>query len=114
MRGPDITEIFGLGTPGKPVYSCIFGPKNWVKIVSITPQKQGFFGPQNISFLSVNNDVYESQKKSRLGPGAGRPAGAKTSIFLKISGVLMISSTSRGPRADPRKTVIFGGKILMF
>ena len=81
---------------------------------SITPQKQGFFGPQNINILSVNNDAHESQKKSWSGPGAGRPAGAKTGIFLKISGFLMISSTSRGPRADPRKTVIFGGKILVF
>ena len=81
---------------------------------SITPQKQGFFGPQNIDFLSVNNDTHEPRKKSRLGPGVGRPAGAKTGIFLKISGFLMISSTSRGPRADPRKTVIFGGKILVF
>ena len=81
---------------------------------SITPQKQGFFGPQNISFLSVNNDTHEPQKKARLGPGAGRPAGARTGIFLKISGFLMISSTSREPRADPRKSTIFGGKILMF
>ena len=81
---------------------------------SITPQKQGFFGPQNVNLLSVNNGVYEPQKKSRLGPGAGRPAGAKTGIFLKISGFSTTSRTSRGPRADPRKLVIFGGKILMF
>ncbi len=83
-------------------------------MMSITPQKQGFFGPQNVDFLSVNNDTREPRKKSRLGPGAGRPAGAKTGIFLKISGFLMISSTSRGPRADPRKLTIFGGKILVF
>ena len=82
-------------------------------MISITPQKQGFFGPQNVDFLSVNNGAHEPQKRSGPGPGAGRPAGARTGIFLKISGFLMISSTSRGPRADPRKSVILGGKILM-
>ena len=83
-------------------------------MTSITPQKQGFFGPQNVDFLSVNNGAHEPQKKSRLGPGAGRPVGARTGIFLKISGFSTTSRTSRGPRADPRKTVIFGGKILVF
>ena len=82
-------------------------------MISITPQKQGFFGPQNMDFLSVNNGAHEPQKRSGPGPGAGRPAGARTGIFLKISGFLMISSTSRGPRADPRKSAILGGKILM-